>query len=96
MAVIEVELGKFSRGRGTGRAVRTLKIRRRTSGSKRTPRSDRAEAAASLADEITMLRRAMEDAFMQGGDSLSTGKVMDISRMLDVKINEYMKAVQKN
>jgi hypothetical protein len=43
-----------------------------------------------------MLRRAMEDAFMQGGDSLSTGKVMDISRMLDVKINEYMKAVQKN
>ncbi len=43
-----------------------------------------------LSEEIDELRRRMSDMFMREL-SLTADRVMEISRQLDVKINEYMK-----
>lgn len=47
----------------------------------------------SLEDEIYSLRKKMELTFVQE-KSLSSDPVMEISRLLDLKINEYMKKKQ--
>lgn len=44
----------------------------------------------SLQEEIDLLRRRMTETFLQE-DSFTAEPVMEISRMLDLKINEYMK-----
>ncbi|WP_240702928.1 aspartyl-phosphate phosphatase Spo0E family protein [Cohnella luojiensis] len=45
-----------------------------------------------LAEEIDRLRREMTDTFLQE-HSLIADSVMELSRKLDLKINEYMKQV---
>lgn len=92
MIVVDVEFGKFSQNDGVGKTPRQLHWPNRVI---RSPRSDAAEAVISLDNEISNLRQKMEDAFVQG-DSLTSGKVMELSRLLDVKINEYMKVLQKD
>ncbi|PYI57601.1 aspartyl-phosphate phosphatase Spo0E family protein [Paenibacillus flagellatus] len=62
---------------------------------RRKSRSGAAVAAVSLEDEITSLRRKMEDAFLEC-ESLTSDPVVAISRMLDAKINEYMKVSCKD
>ncbi len=47
---------------------------------------------ADLAEEIDRLRKTMTDTFMQE-HSFIADSVMEISRQLDLKINEYMKVV---
>lgn len=49
-------------------------------------------AAAELAEEIDRLRKVMTDTFLQER-SLVADSVMELSRQLDRKINEYMKVV---
>ncbi|MDG0808743.1 aspartyl-phosphate phosphatase Spo0E family protein [Cohnella rhizosphaerae] len=44
----------------------------------------------SLIEEIDLLRRRMTETFLKE-DSFTAEPVMEISRMLDVKINEYMR-----
>ncbi|WP_254639271.1 aspartyl-phosphate phosphatase Spo0E family protein [Cohnella sp. GbtcB17] len=44
----------------------------------------------SLIEEIDQLRRRMTETFLRE-DSFTAEPVMEISRMLDVKINEYMR-----
>lgn len=56
--------------------------------------SGAAEAVYDLEIEISALRREMEDAFVECA-SFTSEPVMSISRMLDVKINEYMKVMLK-
>lgn len=94
MMVMDVEFGNDSHNAATdiGNALRPLRWPSRL---KRKSRPGAAHAAAALEDEIASLRRRMEEAFVQC-DSLTSEPVMEISRMLDVKINEYMKAVRKN
>jgi len=48
--------------------------------------------AKELSDEIDRLRKTMTDAFLQER-SLIADSVMELSRQLDRKINEYMKVV---
>lgn len=48
----------------------------------------------SLEEEIHMLRRKMEQIFMQE-QSFTSEVVIEISSLLDLKINEYMKAHPK-
>ncbi|HWO53148.1 aspartyl-phosphate phosphatase Spo0E family protein [Paenibacillus sp. FSL M7-1455] len=45
----------------------------------------------SLEDEILMLRNKMEQIFMQE-QSFTSEVVIEISSLLDLKINEYMKS----
>ena len=45
----------------------------------------------SLEDEIHMLRRKMEQIFLEE-KSFTSDIVIEISSLLDLKINEYMKA----
>ncbi|MDM5278929.1 aspartyl-phosphate phosphatase Spo0E family protein [Paenibacillus silvae] len=45
----------------------------------------------SLEDEIRMLRSKMEQIFMEE-KSFTSDVVIEISSLLDLKINEYMKA----
>jgi ribosomal protein S13 len=47
---------------------------------------------ADLLEEIDSLRKAMTETFLQE-HSLVADSVMDLSRQLDIKINEYMKQV---
>jgi hypothetical protein len=47
---------------------------------------------ADLVEEINRLRKAMTDTFLQE-HSLVADSVMELSRQLDLKINEYMKEV---
>lgn len=63
---------------------------------RRLSHSDRlsSDAVMALELDIARLRRKMEDAFVQG-DALTSDSVMEISRLLDVKINEYMRVVRK-
>jgi hypothetical protein len=49
-------------------------------------------AAEELAEEIDRLRRAMTETFLQE-HSLTADAVMELSKQLDLKINEYMKQV---
>jgi len=60
----------------------------------RKSRSEAAYAAVSLEDEISSLRQKMEDAFLQS-DSLTSELVMELSRLLDLKIIEYMNKGKK-
>ncbi|MGM1048546.1 Spo0E like sporulation regulatory protein [Paenibacillus uliginis N3/975] len=48
----------------------------------------------SLEEEIHMLRRKMEQLFLQE-QSFTSEIVIEISSLLDLKINEYMKAHPK-
>ncbi|XID93251.1 Spo0E family sporulation regulatory protein-aspartic acid phosphatase [Paenibacillaceae bacterium WGS1546] len=52
--------------------------------------SHRPSRAAELEREIDSLRQAMTDTFLQE-HSLIAESVMQLSRQLDMKINEYMK-----
>ncbi|WP_229263612.1 aspartyl-phosphate phosphatase Spo0E family protein [Cohnella cholangitidis] len=47
---------------------------------------------ADLVEEIDRLRKAMTETFLQE-HSLIADSVMELSRQLDLKINEYMKQV---
>ncbi|SDC00530.1 Spo0E like sporulation regulatory protein [Paenibacillus sp. UNCCL117] len=50
--------------------------------------------SVSLEDEIYRLRQELE-ALVQGGDSLTSPRVVEISMELDLKINEYMNRNQR-
>ena len=54
------------------------------------PNSDSACAAVALEDEIRSLRQELEDAFLES-ESLTSESVVEISRKLDERINQYMK-----
>lgn len=45
---------------------------------------------SQLMGEIDKLRKEMVDSFIEQ-DSLTSGAVMELSRRLDLKINQYMK-----
>jgi hypothetical protein len=47
---------------------------------------------AELVDEIDRLRKAMTETFLQE-HSLVADSVVELSRQLDLKINEYMKQI---
>lgn len=47
-------------------------------------------ASQDLVEEIDRLRKAMTETFLQE-HSLTADRVMELSRQLDLKINEYMK-----
>jgi len=49
-----------------------------------------AASAETLEDEIRRLRRRMEQAYL-AEDSLHSDRVIEASRKLDKKINEYMR-----
>ncbi|WP_246120477.1 aspartyl-phosphate phosphatase Spo0E family protein [Cohnella terricola] len=49
--------------------------------------------AAELAEEIDDLRKAMTDTFLKE-HSLVADSVIQLSRQLDMKINEYMKYIR--
>lgn len=51
--------------------------------------------AVSLEDEIHLLRSKMEELFQQE-NSFTSDIVIEISSLLDLKINEFMKNYQKN
>jgi len=57
---------------------------------KRTSKGDTSEHRHSLEDEIRILRHRMEQLFLQE-NSFTADNVIEISSMLDLKINEYMK-----
>ncbi|MDQ0191932.1 aspartyl-phosphate phosphatase Spo0E family protein [Paenibacillus wynnii] len=57
---------------------------------KRTSKGDASERRLSLEDEIRILRHKMEQLFLQE-KSLTSDNVIEISSLLDLKINEYMK-----
>ncbi|WP_080836648.1 aspartyl-phosphate phosphatase Spo0E family protein [Cohnella massiliensis] len=46
--------------------------------------------SGNLADEIDILRRSMTEVFLREM-SFTSEPVIEISRLLDMKINEYMK-----
>lgn len=58
---------------------------------KRPPRGDANARRLSLEDEIYVLRSRMEQLFLQE-NSFTSDNVIEISSMLDLKINEYMKS----
>ncbi|MDT3425050.1 hypothetical protein J2Z22_000563 [Paenibacillus forsythiae] len=71
-------------------------------GAKRLPesgkafaRDDAASCSLTLEEEIHVLRRRMEQLFMQE-KSLTSDNVVEISSKLDLKINEYMKRRSRN
>lgn len=57
---------------------------------KRSSKGDAAVRNLSLEDEIRVLRSRMEQLFLQE-NSLTSDNVIEISSLLDLKINEYMK-----
>ena len=62
-----------------------------SSGSgKRPPRGDANAHRLSLEDEIQDLRSRMEQIFLQE-NSFTSDNVIEISSLLDLKINEYMR-----
>ncbi|MFF2912353.1 aspartyl-phosphate phosphatase Spo0E family protein [Paenibacillus sp. NPDC057934] len=61
------------------------------SGSGKRPlKGDASVRRLSLEDEIRVLRTKMEQLFLQE-KSFTSDNVIEISSMLDLKINEYMK-----
>ncbi|WP_025691882.1 aspartyl-phosphate phosphatase Spo0E family protein [Paenibacillus zanthoxyli] len=71
-------------------------------GAKRFPESGKASArddavscSLSLEEEIHILRKRMEQLFMQE-KSLTSDNVVEISSKLDLKIIEYMKRHSRN
>jgi hypothetical protein len=52
-------------------------------------------ATEELVEEIYQLRKAMTETFLQE-HSLTADSVMELSRQLDLKINEYMRQVLKS
>ncbi|WP_397386761.1 aspartyl-phosphate phosphatase Spo0E family protein [Paenibacillus sp. MMS20-IR301] len=56
----------------------------------RPPKGDANARRLSLEDEIQDLRSRMEQLFMQE-KSFTSDNVIEISSLLDLKINEYMK-----
>ncbi len=61
-----------------------------TGSGKRPPKGDINARRLSLEDEIRTLRSRMEQLFVQE-NSFTSAKVIEISSLLDLKINEYMK-----
>ena len=61
----------------------------------RATRNPPPASTSSLEDEISNLRQIMEQAANES-DSLTSDVVVEISRLLDDKINEYMKQLRKN
>ncbi|GAB6988367.1 aspartyl-phosphate phosphatase Spo0E family protein [Paenibacillus pini] len=59
-----------------------------------TTKTENAVKNISLEDEILMLRKKMEQIFMQE-QSFTSEIVIEISSLLDLKINEYMKSNPK-
>ncbi|WP_239712339.1 aspartyl-phosphate phosphatase Spo0E family protein [Paenibacillus sp. 19GGS1-52] len=57
---------------------------------KRPSKSDASERRLSLEDEIQELRSRMEQLFIQE-NSFTCDNVIEISSLLDLKINEYMR-----
>ncbi|MRN55902.1 Spo0E family sporulation regulatory protein-aspartic acid phosphatase [Paenibacillus sp. LC-T2] len=57
---------------------------------KRPSKSDASERRLSLEDEICELRSRMEQLFVQE-KSFTCDNVIEISSLLDLKINEYMR-----
>lgn len=57
---------------------------------KQPPKSDATVRNISLEDEIQILRSRMEQLFLQE-NSFTADNVIEISSLLDLKINEYMK-----
>lgn len=57
---------------------------------KRSAKGDAYVRRLSLEDEIRVLRNKMEQLFLQE-KSFTSDNVIEISSMLDLKINEYMK-----
>jgi hypothetical protein len=57
---------------------------------KRSSKGDASVRRLSLEDEIRILRTKMEQLFLQE-KSFTSDNVIEISSMLDLKINEYMK-----
>lgn len=57
---------------------------------KRTSKGDSSERRLSLENEIMILRQRMEQLFLQE-KSFTSDNVIEISSLLDLKINEYMK-----
>lgn len=54
------------------------------------PKGDATARILSLEDEIRILRSKMEQLFLQE-KSFTSDNVIEISSLLDLKINEYMK-----
>ncbi len=61
-----------------------------TGSGKRPPKGDVNARRLSLEDEIRVLRGKMEQLFIQE-KSFTSANVIEISSLLDLKINEYMK-----
>jgi hypothetical protein len=57
---------------------------------KRPSKGDASARRLSLEDEIRILRSRMEQLFLQE-NSFTSDNVIEISSLLDLKINEYMK-----
>lgn len=55
-----------------------------------SPKGEAAVRNISLEDEIVILRSRMEQLFLQE-NSFTAANVIEISSLLDLKINEYMK-----
>ncbi|WP_246067026.1 aspartyl-phosphate phosphatase Spo0E family protein [Paenibacillus koleovorans] len=66
---------------------RPLRWSYRSKNDSTTPTPD---TSVSLEDEIVRLRKSMEDAYV-ANQSLTADIVIEISRMLDIKILEYMR-----
>ncbi|WP_438347274.1 aspartyl-phosphate phosphatase Spo0E family protein [Paenibacillus sp. FA6] len=56
---------------------------------------DSSEREFTLEDEICLLRNQMEQMFVQE-QSFTSDIVIEISSLLDLKINEYMRATSSN
>lgn len=57
--------------------------------------SENSSQMLSLEDEIYLLRMRMEQLFLEE-QSFTSELVIEISMLLDLKINEYMRSHQKN
>jgi hypothetical protein len=57
---------------------------------KLSPKGDASARMLSLEDEIRILRTKMEQLFLEE-KSFTSDNVIEISSLLDLKINEYMK-----
>ncbi len=61
-----------------------------TGSGKRPPKGDINAHRLSLEDEIRVLRSRMEQLFVQE-NSFTSANVIEVSSLLDLKINEYMR-----
>jgi len=93
--VIAADIGTDGASQDARVTIEKHQSARRPIRERRKSRSQAASAAIALEAEITSLRRRMEDAFVRC-ESLTSDDVMTVSRILDDKINDYMRMMQKN